>query len=83
MGTILAASLVAAEKVRTAQDVFKEVNGRLEREFISVEGLLLDYVGDIPEAKEIAELGPLPCRGQVRGRVGFCRIATRGWGNMV
>ena len=38
LGAILAAaSLAATEKVRTAQDVLKEVNGRLEREFISAE----------------------------------------------
>lgn len=59
-GVVAAAAIVvaAAEKVRTVQDVLKDVNGRLEREFISHDGLVLDYEGDIPEAKEIAEHRP-------------------------
>ena len=59
LGAIFAAAtLMAAEKVRTVQDVLKEVNGRLEREFVGDDGLLLDYVGDIPDAKDIAEFRP-------------------------
>ena len=41
-----------------AADVLEKVNARLEREFISAEGLVLDYVGDIPDAGEIAENRP-------------------------
>ena len=44
--------------MRTAEDVLAEVNARLEHEFIGAEGLLLDYVGDIPCAEDIAELKP-------------------------
>ena len=52
------ASLGAEATADTAADVLEKVNGRLEREFISAEGLLLDYVGDIPDAREIAENRP-------------------------
>ena len=54
----VAASLSAAPGQYAAQDVLKDVNSRLEREFVGSDGLLLDYVGDIPDAKEIAELKP-------------------------
>ena len=52
------ASLGAESKADTAVDVLREVNGRLEREFIGGDGLVLDYVGDIPDAKEIEEHKP-------------------------
>ena len=52
------ASLGSGATADTAADVLEKVNGRLEREFISAEGLLLDYVGDIPDAREIAENRP-------------------------
>ncbi len=50
--------LAAEEDARTVQYILKEVNGRLEREFISAEGLVLDYMGDIPDARDIAENRP-------------------------
>ena len=52
------AGLGAGDKLHSVQDVLREVNTRLEREFISDEGLVLDYVGDIPNAGDIAELRP-------------------------
>ena len=52
------AGLGADDKLHTARDVLREVNMRLEREFISTDGLVLDYVGDIPSAGDIAELIP-------------------------
>ncbi len=51
-------SSARTSKKRTIQDILKEVNGRLEREFISADGLVLDYIGDIPEEWEIAENRP-------------------------
>ena len=56
--TCAAAGLVAEAKADTAVDVLKKVNIRLEREFIGDDGLVLDYLGDIPNAKDIAELRP-------------------------
>lgn len=41
-----------------ARKVLRTVNERLEREFMSHDGLLLDYVGEIPTPKDIAELRP-------------------------
>lgn len=38
--------------------ILKTVNDRLAREFISHDGLLRDYVGDIPTPEEIADLKP-------------------------
>ena len=38
--------------------ILKTVNDRLAREFISHDGLMLDYVGDIPTPEEIADLKP-------------------------
>ena len=38
--------------------ILRTVNDRLAREFISHDGLLLDYVGDIPTPEEIADLKP-------------------------
>ena len=38
--------------------VLRTVNDRLLREFISADGLLLDYVGEIPTPEEIADLKP-------------------------
>ena len=52
------ASLGSVATADTAADVLEKVNARLEREFISAEGLVLDYVGDIPDAREIAENRP-------------------------
>ncbi len=40
------------------QDVLGVVNARLEREFIGGDGLILDYVGEIPSAKDISEFRP-------------------------
>ena len=53
---VVAASLDAADIGCPA--VLRTVNDRLAREFISHDGLLLDYVGDIPTPEEIAELKP-------------------------
>ena len=54
-----AVAILGAEATAdTTTDVLEKVNGRLEREFISAEGLLLDYVGDIPDAEEIAANRP-------------------------
>lgn len=52
------AGLGAEEMPNAAEKILGEVNMRLEREFISAEGLVLDYVGDIPAAEDIAELRP-------------------------
>ena len=38
--------------------ILKTVNDRLANEFISHDGLLLDYVGEIPTPEEIADLKP-------------------------
>ena len=38
--------------------VLRTVNDRLLKEFLSSEGLLLDYVGEIPTPEEIADLKP-------------------------
>ena len=49
---------VAAAESRSPCEVLKTVNARLVAEFLSADGLLLDYVGDIPTPEEIAELRP-------------------------
>lgn len=48
----------AALAGRTAGEILSEVNARIEKEFIGGDGLLLDYVGDIPTPEEIADLKP-------------------------
>ena len=48
------ASADAASKM----GILKTVNDRLANEFIGADGLVLDYVGDIPTPEEIAELKP-------------------------
>ena len=58
---VAAMSFAAALCCRAADDaaaILRTVNDRLAREFISHDGLLLDYVGDIPTAEEIADLKP-------------------------
>ena len=47
-----------ADASRTPKDILVEVNSRIEREFISKDGLMLDYVGEIPTPEEIADLKP-------------------------
>ena len=47
-----------ADAARTPKDLLVEVNSRIEREFISADGLMLDYVGEIPTPEEIADLRP-------------------------
>ncbi len=47
-----------ADASRTPKDMLAEVNSRIEREFISKDGLMLDYVGEIPTPEEIADLKP-------------------------
>ena len=51
---LLSTVACAADEV----DILKTVNDRLAGEFISHDGLLLDYVGDIPTPEEIADLKP-------------------------
>ena len=46
------------EKAALPQSVLSTVNDRLSHEFIGADGLLLDYVGDIPTPDEIADLKP-------------------------
>ena len=46
------------ERMRDVSEILSDVNKRLEREFIGHDGLLLDYVGEIPTAEEIADLKP-------------------------
>lgn len=53
---MITGTVCAAE--RSVQDILTEVNGRLEREFIGNNGLLLDYIGDIPTPEEITDLKP-------------------------
>ena len=52
------AALGAEMCPRAGKDVLAKVNARLEREFMSDEGLLLDYVGEIPTPQDIADLRP-------------------------
>lgn len=52
------ACATCAEPPLSANDILGMVNARLEREFIGHDGLLLDYVGDIPTPEEIADLKP-------------------------
>ena len=42
----------------TEGKILRTVNDRLANEFIGADGLLLDYVGDIPTPEEIADLKP-------------------------
>ena len=42
----------------TPEEITRTVNDRLAGEFVSHDGLLLDYVGDIPTPEEIADLKP-------------------------
>ena len=45
-------------RTRTAAGILREVNTRLAQDFIGHDGLVLDYVGDIPTPEEIADLKP-------------------------
>lgn len=47
-----------ADPDKRLKEVLRKVNDRLEREFMSHDGLLLDYVGEIPTPKDIRELRP-------------------------
>ena len=65
MRRLLLAAMFAASAALGAEmcppagkDVLTKVNARLEREFMSDEGLLLDYVGEIPTPQDIADLRP-------------------------
>ena len=49
--------LFAADGAGSAA-ILRTVNDRLAKEFISHDGLLLDYVGEIPTPEEIADLKP-------------------------
>ena len=57
-GADAAPAVDAATAREAARKVLRTVNERLEREFMSHDGLLLDYVGEIPTPKDIAELRP-------------------------
>lgn len=51
-------STVLFQAVGAEPMILRTVNDRLLREFISADGLLLDYVGEIPTPEEIADLKP-------------------------
>ncbi|MBQ3344890.1 MAG: hypothetical protein IJG84_23580 [Kiritimatiellae bacterium] len=54
----LSVCFAEADAARSPKDILEEVNARIEREFISADGLMLDYVGEIPTPEEIADLKP-------------------------
>ena len=54
----LAATMLSCGAAESAAGILKTVNDRLANEFIGADGLVLDYVGDIPTPEEIAELKP-------------------------
>ena len=54
----LSVCFAEADAARSPKDILAEVNSRIEREFISADGLMLDYVGEIPTPEEIADLKP-------------------------
>ena len=45
-------------EIDPVREVLRTVNDRLAKEFLSADGLLLDYVGEIPTPEEIADLKP-------------------------
>lgn len=55
---VCCAEICASEDQSAVGRVLRIVNERLEREFMSHDGLLLDYVGEIPTPKDIVDLRP-------------------------
>ena len=70
---LAAAAALGAEMCPPAgKDVLTKVNARLEREFMSDESLLLDYVGEIPTPQDIADLRPNAMGWWTRSRTVRC-----------